>query len=293
MVDADGTQHGVWGDHDRPLYYRSAIKALQATVSLEAGAELDPEHLAIACASHSGTPVHLAMVMDNLTNAGLDASALRCPPDWPLSRGARERVAAAGGTKQRIFHNCSGKHSGFLMACVAAGWPTESYLSPDHPLQRRIIDLVAETTGVDPLPTGIDGCGAPTLRGTLTGLGTAFARMTVDPRFAAATTAILRYPALTSGNERPDGRLGMWWGGPSKGGAEGLMVAARNGVAIATKSHGGSIAVAVQALIEIGHRTGLMPAAGLEALKDIHRPVVLGGGHPVGVVVPDLDLEPV
>lgn len=292
LVDSDARQIGVWGDHERPFFYRSAIKALQATVSLEAGARLDPEHLAVACSSHSGTPAHLSIVAANLEAAGLDASALRCPPAWPLSRAARERVVAAGDTKRPIFHNCSGKHAGFLMACVAAGWPTDSYVSPDHPLQRRVIELVAATTGVDPLPTGLDGCGAPTLRGNLTGLATAFARLTVDPRFDAVRTATARYPALTSGNERPDGRLGMWWGGPTKGGAEGLMVAARNGVAIATKSHEGSIDVAVQALIEIGRRTGLLGTAATDALADIHRPVVLGGGRPAGVVVPDVDLEP-
>lgn len=286
-MDATGSTLAEWGNPDQPTFYRSAVKAFQATVTLEAGAELPTEHLALACASHSGTAAHLGIVAEMLTHAGLDEHALLCPPDLPLGAGSRHRALAAGYRRRRISHNCSGKHAGFLAACVAAGWPIDSYLDPDHPLQRRAISLLTEVTGVDGMPPGIDGCGAPTLRGTLRGLARAFATLSVDSRFDAARTAMTRYPALTSGNDRPDGRLAMWWGGPAKGGAQGLMAASRHGVAIATKSHGGSIAVAVQALIEVAERLGLLPAAAANALEPDLRPVVLGGGREVGLTFPD------
>ncbi len=96
----------------------------------------------------------------------------------------------------------------------------------------------------------------------------------------------MRYPALTSGNDRPDGRLAMWWRGPAKGGAEGVMVAARDGVAVATKSHSGSISVAVQALITVAEQNGLLSPAAHDALQTELRPPVLGGGRPVGAVHP-------
>jgi len=285
VVDASGKTHHAWGDPSRPLYYRSAVKAIQATVSQECGAALPPEHLALACASHSGSDAHVAIVRSILAGGGLDETALRCPPDLPLGSAERRRAVAAARTPRPVFHNCSGKHAGFLRACVASGWPLESYTSPDHPLQRRVSELTYELTGIDGRPPGIDGCGAPTLRGSLEGLALAFARITADDRFTEVRTAMTRYPALTSGNERPDGRLAMWWDGPVKGGAEGVLALSRHGTGIAVKSHGGSIDVAVQAAIEIVTRLGMLPPPALAALEPLHRRPVLGGGAVVGEIV--------
>lgn len=285
VVDAAGTTLHAWGDPDRALYYRSAVKAFQATISQECGAGLPPEHLALACASHSGTAAHVAIVRAALDGGGLDESVLLCPPDLPLGQGARARAIAAGRTERSVYHNCSGKHTGFLRACVAQGWPVATYTSPDHPLQRRVSDLLCDVTGVDGRPPGIDGCGAPTLRGSIRGLARAFACLSIDDRFAEARVAMTRYPALTSGNERPDGRLAMWWDGPVKGGAQGLIALARHGIGIAVKSHEGSIDVAVQGAIEIADRLHLLPPPARDALAPLHERPVLGGGNVVGTVV--------
>ncbi|HSF85370.1 MAG TPA: asparaginase [Acidimicrobiia bacterium] len=286
VVDAGGTTYEAWGDPDVPLYYRSSVKAFQATISIEAGAQLRPEEMAVACSSHSGTAAHLSLVRSILDRAGLTEASLRCPPDMPLGSGPRSQAWRNGYRRARIFHNCSGKHAGFVAACAAQGWPLESYLEPAHPLQRRAIELVSELAGVNGSPPGVDGCGAPTLRGSIRGLARAFARLSVDTRFEYARTAITRYPALTSGNDRPDGRFAMWWAGPSKGGAEGVLAAARHGTAIAVKSHGGSIGVAVQGAIAVANHLGLLSEAASAALAKDLEPPVLGGGRPVGAVKP-------
>jgi L-asparaginase II len=287
-VTSEGDVVEAWGDLDRPFFHRSAIKPLQATVSQEAGAALDPEQMALACASHSGQPVHVVIVTRMLDEAGLDEGSLQCPPDRPLGSSARARLLAEGGWATRAHHNCSGKHAAFLRASLASGWPPSTYLDADHPLQQRVVEFVGEVCGHDPLPVGIDGCGAPTLRGTLRSLATGFARLSVEPRMAEARTAMTRYPALVSGNDRADGRLGMWWGGPAKVGAEGLMATGRNGVGLAVKSAEGSARIAVVGLIEIARRLGLLSPAALEALATDHSPVVLGAGRPVGSIVPDV-----
>ncbi len=286
VVDETGRTQHEWGEPDRPLYYRSSVKVIQATVSIECGATLAPEELAVVCSSHSGTAAQVSLVRRILSSAACDESVLRCPPALPLGAGSRRLAIRQGHDSQRIFHNCSGKHAGFLAASVAGGWSLPDYLAPQHPLQQRVMATVADLTGTGGHPPGVDGCGAPTLRGTIRGLARAFAIVSVDERFATAREAVTRYPALTSGNDRPDGRLAMWWDGPAKGGAEGLMVAARDGVAIATKSHGGSIAVAVQALIAVAHHLGMLSAAAYEALAAEREPPVLGGGSPVGSVLP-------
>ena len=271
------------GDPDRPLFYRSAVKPLQATVALEAGIDLPPEHIAVASSSHSGWPAHLAIVRSILGSSGLDERALQCPAVWPLSQGARDLQFRRGvDAPRRIFHNCSGKHAAMLAACVAQGWPIETYLEPAHPLQRRIVELVAETTGISPEPVGIDGCGAPTLRGSVRGLARAFAQLSSADRFDRAADAISRFPALVADNARADGHLARWWGGPVKVGAEGQIGIGRHGIGIAAKAKAGNSDVAVAAVIAAADDLGLLPDAMRSGLASAASPPVLGGGVPVG-----------
>ncbi|MGD2051285.1 MAG: asparaginase [Acidimicrobiia bacterium] len=286
--DAAGRVLAAWGEPDLPIFFRSAIKPFQATVAVEAGAMLAAELLAVACSSHSGFPIHRAFVTAILDEAGLGIDALRCPAAWPLAEDARDLLVAAGRRRPHpLFHNCSGKHAAWLAACRAAGWPEDTYLDPAHPLQRRVRDAVADVTGLDPEPVGVDGCGAPTLRGTPHGLARAFARLTADARFAAAATAMHRYPALVADHRRGDGRLGAWWGGPVKVGAQGLIAAGRHGVGIAAKSHEGSSGVAVVALMEGMRRLAWLPQVACDALGDVARPPVWGGGRVVGSLEPE------
>lgn len=285
-TDPTGVELYRSGDPDRPLFYRSAVKPFQATAALEAGLTLPPEHLALTCASHGGWPVHLAIVRAILSGAGLDETALQCPPSWPLAQGARDMQIGRGvGSPQRVFHNCSGKHAGMLGACVAHGWPIDSYLDPDHPLQRAIRDVVADATGIRPEPVGVDGCGAPTLRGTVRGLARAFAALSSSERCRPAATAVSRFPSLVADNIRPDGKLARWWGGPLKVGAEGQIGIGRHGIGIAAKADAGRSDVAVAAVIAAADELGLISDVMREALVAEREPPLLGGGLPVGAIV--------
>lgn len=87
------------GEIDKPFFYRSAIKPFQATVLLEAGADLNREQTALAASSHRGQPVHGAIVEDLLAAHDLDVSMLQCPPDWPLSGSARLRLARSWSSR--------------------------------------------------------------------------------------------------------------------------------------------------------------------------------------------------
>ncbi len=286
-VDAHGSVLLEWGDVDRPVFYRSSIKPFQATASLEAGAVLAPESVAVTCASHSGSPAHLAHVRAILAGVGLDEHALQTPPSWPLATPSLARLQRAGHrAPRRLFHNCSGKHSGWLAASRAAGYPIDDYLAPDHPLQVASREIVHEATAIDPGPRGVDGCGAPTLRGSIRGLARGFASLTSSPRFSTAVTAMSRFPSLVGGNTFPDGALAAWWPGPLKGGAEGLLAAGRDGIGIATKSEAGSRSIAAMAMMEAMRRLGALSDAALAALEDVARPPVFGGGRVVGRIEP-------
>src|SRR5689334_7299802 len=140
------------------------------------GLDLPPELLALACASHSGEPFHVEGVRRILAGAGLSEADLQTPPDYPLDDEAREVVIREGGAKSRVLMNCSGKHAAMLATCVANGWPTDTYLDPEHPLQQAIAatfaDLIEEPIAV----TAVDGCGAPLFSASLVGLARAFRR---------------------------------------------------------------------------------------------------------------------
>ncbi len=284
VVDSRGRIIRSYGDPDRPLFYRSAIKPFQAAVSLDLGANLPPEHLAVVCSSHGGHPAHLAIVSTILERAGLDESALQTPSDWPLSgRASRLAVRAGHRRPKPLFHNCSGKHAGWLAACAAAGMDVATYLEPDHPLQQRIRQRLGEVSGVETVPVGVDGCGAPTLRGSVTGLARAYARL-VDDEYSRVRTACSRFPALVASNDLVNGKLGQWWPGPVKSGAEGLIACTGNGFGAAVKSHSGSYERATAALGEMLRAMGLLSAAATQALADVLAPPVLGGGRSQGTI---------
>ncbi|MBK5199882.1 MAG: asparaginase, partial [Methyloceanibacter sp.] len=66
IADAEGHLLLALGDVGRSVFPRSAVKALQAIPLVESGAAdalaLGEDELAVACASHSGDPVHLEAV---------------------------------------------------------------------------------------------------------------------------------------------------------------------------------------------------------------------------------------
>src|ERR1700721_2121639 len=88
VVDADGRVVMAFGDADRPVYPRSAVKALQALPLVASGAAdrlgLSDKEIAVACAPHPGTEEHIATVRDMLAKAGYDERVLECGPHWPL-----------------------------------------------------------------------------------------------------------------------------------------------------------------------------------------------------------------
>lgn len=282
-VDSAGAELFASGNPDRPMFYRSAIKPLQALAAKRTGLALPPEHLALTCASHSGYPVHVAIVRQILSNSGLTEAALRNTPDRPLARHANADLIAKGDrTKRPILHNCSGKHAGWLAACLHAGWDIETYLDPDHPLQSSILEIVEEFSGVDPRPVGVDGCGAPTLQGSIRGLATSFANLDTTEEMAPIAAAMARFPALVGDNITTDGRIGAWWGGPQKRGAEGSFAMVRHGVAIATKSMSGDADIAATAALHVADRLGMLTDAMKTSLEPQLLPPVLGAGHTVG-----------
>lgn len=282
-VDPDGNTLFSSGSVDRPMFYRSAIKPFQAIAARRHGLEIPAEHLALSCASHGGFPVHLAIVDRILCDHGHTVADLQCTPGRPLSVDADRYQASRGRrTPERILHNCSGKHAGWLAACTVAGLDPATYIDPHHPLQVTVLETMREYSGAEPRPVGVDGCGAPTLRGTVRTLATAFSQLTVNPEAEPVVEAMTAFGALVADNVRPDGRVAGNWGGPVKVGAEGSVAIARHGIAIAAKSESGTSEMAVAAALHAGQIVGVLGEAMELGLRDEVSPPVVGAGRHVG-----------
>ncbi len=282
VVDAGGTIVDQAGDPLRVAAFRSSAKPLQAGILLEAGwLPAREEHLALACASHSGEPAHVEGVRAMLGAAGLDESALRCPEAWPAEIVPGVLAAAEGPA--RVFHNCSGKHAAMLVTCAVRGWPLESYFDAQHPLQQAIHETLESVTGTL-LETAIDGCGVVTFAAPLAALARGFAAVRREP-FTRAGAAMMLHPFLVAGTNRVcTAAMSALPGFVAKIGAEGLMCASAGGMSICFKVRDGSSRAVGPFLLEALRRNRLLPDPLPAALESWDRPSVAGGGHPVGEI---------
>jgi len=206
------------GDVDRPVYPRSAVKALQALPLIETGTAdrfgFGPAQIALACGSHVGTERHTQLAASMLERAGLDPDALGCGAHVPLGAAAAKELILAGCAPTQLHNNCSGKHAGMLATAVHLGETTRDYCDIAHPVQQRVHSALSEISGL-PLGAdvrGIDGCSVPNWAMPLSAMARTFARlvtgegMTPERREAVARilNACWEYPDMVAGRNRAD-----------------------------------------------------------------------------------------
>jgi L-asparaginase II len=286
----DGEVAWSVGRTDAPMLPRSCNKPVQVVGMVRAGLDLPPDLLALACASHSGEEFHVAGVRRILAAAGLGEAALQTPPELPLDDDVREAVLRAGGERTPILANCSGKHAAMLATCVVNGWDTATYLAPDHPLQGVIAATFAELTGEPVAHVAVDGCGAPLLSASLTGLARAFRVLALasDGPEARVAHAMRRHPELVSGTRRDElALMRALPGAIGKAGAESCYaVALPDGRSFALKCEDGAHRARPVLMAAALARSGVTGEPGVDAaalLRTGHHDI-LGGGRPVGEI---------
>jgi L-asparaginase II len=308
VVDENGKTVLSLGDVERPVFPRSAVKALQALPLLETGAAdrygLTAAELALACSSHSGERAHAETSAAMLAKAGREPGCLECGTHWPMNEEAARALAHAGGKPSALHNNCSGKHAGFVCLSCAEGVDPAGYVGPDHPVQKAVKRAMEEMTGVALSQEfrGTDGCSIPTYATPVVALARAFAKLGTGKglpgdRAAAARRlrdAVAAHPFMVAGSGRFDTRLMDLLGARvfSKTGAEGVYCAAlpEQGLGIALKcddGHGRAAEVMLAALVQ-----RFLPLAGAEAagVDNLARPVMknwngieVGRLRPVGI----------
>jgi L-asparaginase II len=176
-----------------------------------------------------------------------------------------------------------------LLTCVAAGWPTEDYHRPDHPLQKHLRTVLEELVGECVAAVGVDGCGAPVLAISLYALATGFLRVVgAEPGTPerAVADAMRAHPELVSGTGADDARLMRAVPGIlAKGGAEGVLAVAVPGAgAVAMKIDDGNRRARYPVLASALRRLGVDAPVLAELAAGADGVVQLGRGEPVGTV---------
>lgn len=285
VVDHQGETLLTRGDPHAIVYPRSTLKPLQALALVETGVNLTPLQLALSTASHCGSHQHRAAVLQFLEAYGLDESALHCPPDWPLGINERAQVIAEGGGQSRLAMNCSGKHAGFLAACVHSGYPIDNYLSPEHPLQEKIVDTITRLTGEAPHFSSTDGCGAPLHALSLRGLAYAIARLSKGENHNEQELlhAVRNHAWAVDGEGRDNTVTIETLGGIAKIGAEGLVVIGTpSGAGVAVKILDGSMRATSLVALAALKSVGAISATDHAALSERIAHPVAGGDTTVG-----------
>ncbi len=305
VCDPSGRSVREIGDGSRPIFPRSAVKAIQALPLVESGAAdaygFGDKELALACASHRGEPAHADLARSMLARTGLDEGALECGVHWPFNHQAAIALARSGAQPSALHNNCSGKHSGFLCTCQHLKLGHRGYVGYDHAFQGLVRQAMQDVTGAPHTAENhaIDGCSIPTHAIPLKSLALGLARMATGKGLGAGRAeaarrllnACMAEPFFVSGSDAVDMKFVQ--SAPDrifvKSGAEGVFCAAlpELGFGIALKCDDGA-ARAAEAMIATVLARLLKDDAALSAkLDELARPAVASRrGAAVGKIRP-------
>lgn len=283
VCDDTGQIVHAWGNPDAVILPRSSAKMIQALPLLRSGAadamRLQPQHLALACASHQAAELHVEIIGKWLRDLGLEDRDFRCGTAEPGDTQARNGLIRAHEQPCQIHHECSGKHAGFLTVNKHIGGGPD-YEKPDHPVQKACLDALEDVTGETSPGFGIDGCSVPNFATSLHGMARAMARFAAAPDGSAEARlhqAMRLHPELVAGETRActnlmramDGKVAL------KIGAEGFFIAIlpEQKLGVALKAACGTKRAAECAITSILIKLGALAENHPEALKYRNAPI--------------------
>lgn len=214
--EPDGKVVAQLGARVNVTYLRSSAKPHQAIPLITSGAadrfNFDDREIALACASHSGEPIHTSVAASMLEKIGLGPEALKCGVHDPFSPEATGVLRAKGESPNVLHNNCSGKHAGMLALALHLSADVEDYDQPGSPVQLAIAKVVSQFSDVsiEDISVGVDGCGVPVFGITVKAMALMYARLvSPPPEFGEATTdacarivsAMTKYPELIGGTK--------------------------------------------------------------------------------------------
>jgi L-asparaginase II len=317
-VEPDGSIAAHLGAPETVTYLRSSAKPHQALPLVASGAAdrfgFTEKEIALACASHSGEPIHTEVAASMLKKIGLGPEALKCGLHEPFSQEVARRLREKGEEPNVLQNNCSGKHAGMLALALHLSAPTETYDEPTNPVQLAIGNTISDFSGIsiENIAVGIDGCGVPVFGITVKAMALMYARLVAPPlkfdektRSACAriVAAMTTYPELVGGSsDRLDTEIMRAAKGRlvSKVGAEGVYTVGvlpcedwPRGLGLALKIEDGDDHRArPTVVIESLRQLGILTDQSLEAVsRYAFFPVRNRRGDVVGEVSPEFELN--
>ena len=314
VVDVDGALVASAGDVERLAYFRSSAKPFQAIPLVESGAAdafgFTERELALACSSHDATPDHQRGVARMLEKIGLHEENLRCGISPPVDEQELARSVLGLVWPSQVQCECSGEHAGMRAACTHLGYPLDTYVERDHPLQRRILQIIATVLGMDEdaVILGTDGCSIPTFAAPIRCFAIAYATLATSRRTSLGNDAtlvaavdrlreaMLAYPLMIGNEGVLDTDIMQFSDGQivAKLGAEGLLclAAPERGLGIAITSEDGMPRGLGPAAIATLEQLELADGETLCALRMRYAGAVPNfKGEPVGAIRPTLQLQ--
>ena len=309
VVNENGELLYFCGDPQKTVYMRSSAKPMQAMCVLESGAvdayQLTQKELAVLCSSHSGEEFHIHTIRSILAKAGLYEDLLQCGVHAPLNEQAAKELEQRGEQPGQIHNNCSGKHTGMLITAKYLGESLEDYFKPEHPVQQRILHMIADLCNYAPekIVLGTDGCGVPVHALPMQHAAWGVARMTRPqslgdrgPLAKRITDAMMAYPKMVSGTGRFDALLMEEFEGNifSKAGADGYEIVGikDKGWGIAVKADDGNTDIRSMIVVEILRQLGYPIQKNQEGFQKYRKKEVYNHKKElVGYTVPEFTLH--
>jgi len=317
-VEPDGSIAAYLGAPETVTYLRSSAKPHQAIPLVASGAAdrfgFTEKEIALACASHSGEPIHTEVAASMLRKIRLGPEALKCGVHEPFSPQVARELRDKGEEPNVLQNNCSGKHAGMLALALHIGAPVETYDEPGSPVQLAIGKVVSSFSGIaiEDIAVGTDGCGVPVFGITVKAMALMYARL-VSPTSdfdeqtksacARIVTAMTTFPELIGGtSDRLDTEIMRAAPGRlvSKVGAEGVYTVGvlpskdwPRGLGLALKIEDGDDHRArPTVVIESLRQLGILADESLEAVaRYAFFPVCNRRGDVVGEVTPEFKLN--
>ncbi len=181
VVDENSNVIKSVGNPDAVVYYRSASKPFQALPVIARGLDekygITEEESVLFSGSHLGESFHVNAIRSMFRKAGMDLNDLVMNPAQPGSTEANEERIRKGLPKEKIYHNCSGKHTGaMLLQKELDPEHVKDYWKVDSAAQQEILRCMAILSEYpkEQVKIGIDGCGVPVFAVPMKNIAAAF-----------------------------------------------------------------------------------------------------------------------
>ena len=311
VVDESGKLLCHSGNPQAVTFYRSASKPFQVLPVIARGLDVKygftEEESVVLAGSHLGETFHVKAIRSMFQKAGLDLDDLIMKPAVPGSTFANEERIRMGLPPEKIYHNCSGKHTGAMVL--------QKELDPDHIRDYWKVDSAAQQeilraisilseVPVEQVQIGVDGCGVPVFAVPVQNIAIAFKNIACidtikDEALREAARRFIprihRYPLMMRGTGYLCSLINYDPNLIAKGGANGVygIGLKKERLGIALKIKDGTEAAWPVLIKEIFRQIGYYNQATFSMLDSLNSGTIYNdNGTPVGHCDPVFTLVP-